>query len=89
MKQNQRVYIKGDPKRSDEIIQILKDLGGDNTYNLKGYRSDAYYFIKPDRVIDNTSIIGGTLCPFVREFYKEIKLSKWKPKYSELYYRIN
>lgn len=25
----------------------------------------------------------------VKEFYKEIKLPKWKPKYKERYYRIN
>lgn len=89
MKQNQKVYIKGNPNRSNDVIQTLKDLGGKNTNELYGNRSDAYYFIKPDGVIDVTSIIGGTACPFVKEFYKEIKLTKWRPKYEEFYYYID
>lgn len=36
MEDEQKVYIKGDPNRCDEIIKILKDLGGHNCYNCKG-----------------------------------------------------
>ena len=36
MEDKQKVYIKGDPNRCDEIIKILEDLGGHNCYNCKG-----------------------------------------------------
>lgn len=31
---------------------------------------------------------GSTAYPFLREFYREIKLQKWKPNYEEIYYFI-
>lgn len=34
MEEKQKVYIKGDPKRGDEVIRTLEDLGGKNTQNL-------------------------------------------------------
>ena len=89
MKDNQKVYIRGNIKRGMEVIKLLEDLGGSNTSSLHGTRDEAYYFIKPNGVIDNTSIIGGALRPFIKEFYKEVKLPRWKPKYKEHYYCIN
>lgn len=87
MKAEQKVYIKGDRNRGDEIIKLLTDLGGTNNLYYTGKDEDAVYFINPQGEIDwthdsNTSII----LPYIKEFYKEIKLPRWKPKYDENYY---
>ena len=81
MKQNQRVYIKGDPKRGDEVIKLLKDLGGHNSDCLDGHNSNNYYFIAPDETIINTGA-SSLVFSFVKEFYKKIKLPKMKAKKS-------
>ena len=44
--------------------------------------------MSPDGVIYNTSIVGGIICPYIKEFYKEIKLPRWKPEYRGDYYFI-
>lgn len=89
MKQNQRVYIKGDPKRGAEIIKFLENLGGYNSYHLDGHNSNNYYFIDPiDETINNIGA-PSLVFSFVKEFYKEIKLPKWKPKNEECYYFID
>ena len=88
MKEEQRVYIKGSASRGDEVIKILKDLGGKNTHSYAGDGFDSYYFIDPCGVI-LVSDFNSEVFSFVKEFYKEINLPKWKPKYEETYYRIN
>lgn len=88
MKRNQRVFIKGDNKRGAEIIKFLTDLGGkigDFSYN--GQNEDAIYFINPKGMIDWTSNSNTSMIlPYIKEFYEEIKLPIWKPKYDEYYY---
>ena len=88
MKDEQRVYIKGNPKRGAEIIKTLTDLGGKNTYRYNGEDDNIYYYIAPNGVI---KVVASTyeVFPFIEEFYKEVKLPKWKPRYKEHYYRIN
>ena len=54
MEDKQKVYIKGNLEKGTEVIRVLEDLGGKNTQNLQGNRSDAYYFISPDGVIYNS-----------------------------------
>lgn len=90
MKDKQKVFIQGNPERGDEVIKTLEKLGGKNIHYLSGVRDNTYYYINPGGAIANTCIVGGTLCPFLKEFYKEIKLPKrWKPKYKERYYYVN
>ena len=89
MKDKQKVFIQGNPERGDDVIKILENLGGNNAYSLSGVRDNAYYFINPSGTIDNTCIDGGTSCPFLKEFYKEIELPRWKPEYSDRYFYIN
>lgn len=86
MRDNQKVYIKGNIERGDEVIKTLIDLGGKNINGFEGNLSDTYYFINPNGYI---AISTPTLLPYIKEFYKEIKLSKWKPKYNELYYSVS
>lgn len=92
MKDEQRVYIKGNPKRGAEIIKTLTDLGGINRKSLGGDNKFAYYYINPKGVIDY--VYEHEYSPdylLVKEFYKKIELSeikKWKPKNNECYYRI-
>lgn len=89
MKQEQKIYIKGNPERGDEVIQTLVDLGGKNLHSYLGTNRCVYYFIDPKGVIDTTSnAFGNVLFPYIKEFYKEIKLPRWKPEYKEHFYRI-
>jgi hypothetical protein len=89
MKENQRVYIKGNSKRCKEVIKTLKDLGGSNPNHYRGEDDNAYYYINPDGEIAYACADGSVAYPFLREFYKEIKPPRWKPKYKERYYRIS
>lgn len=88
MKQNQRVYIKGDSERGNEVIKLLEDLGGYNSDCLDGHNSNNYYFIAPDETISNTGA-SSLVFSFIKEFYKEIELQRWKPKNGEWYYYID
>ena len=88
MEDKQKVYIKGNAYRGAEIIKALMDLGGRHTQPLLGTKEDAYYFINPEGVID-FAYTFNTSFPFVKEFYKEIKLPRWKPEYREMYYFID
>ena len=90
MEDRQKVYIKGNRSRGNEIIKLLEDLGGKNTFFCNGNNEDAIYFINPKGDIDNTSNSNTSMTlPYIKEFYKEIKLPIWKPKYNERYYRIS
>lgn len=84
-----KVYIKGVPDRGNEVIKTLEDSGGSNPYLYHGDNNNVYYYINPDGVIDYASNDRSVAYPFLREFYKEIKLPRWKPKYKERYYRIS
>ena len=88
MKDEQRVYIKGNHKRGAEIIKTLTDLGGKNIYRYNGENDNVYYYIAPNGVI---RVVAPTYeaSSFVKEFYKEIKLPRWKPKHGDYYYFIN
>ena len=88
MKNEQKVYIKGNAERGNEIIKLLKDLGGYNSDCLDGHNSNNYYFIAPDETISNTGA-SSLVFSFIKEFYKEISLPRWKPKYGDYYYFIN
>ena len=50
---------------------------------------NAYYFINPDGIIVNNYSSGSEIFSYVKEFYREIKLPKWKPKHGDYYYFIN
>lgn len=86
MKEEQKIYIKGNLERGSEVIKILTDLGGHNSHSMDGKNTNAYYFINPNRIIVNTYSSGSEVFSYVKEFYKEIKLPRWKPKYDENYY---
>lgn len=84
MKEEQKIYIKGNLERGSEVIKILTDLGGRNTYSYAGDSFDSYYFINPCGII-SVSDFNSEVFSFVKEFYKEIDLPKWKPKNEECY----
>ena len=86
MKDEQKVYIKGDSKRGAEIIKLLKNLGGRNCYNCKGDAEKNIYYINPLGDISCVMECQYSEWLLVKEFYKEIKLPKWKPKNDETYY---
>lgn len=88
MKDEQRVYIKGDSERGDEVIKILEGLGGNNPECHTGNLEEALYYINPRGTIVCVFEYDYSEYSLVKEFYKEIKLPKWKPKNNECYYRI-
>lgn len=88
MKEEQKVYIKGNPNRGAEVIKLLEDLGGYNSYSLDGHNSNNYYFIAPDGIINNINV-SSLVFSFVKAFYKEIKLQEWKPEFDDNWYFIN
>ena len=88
MKEEQKVYIRGDENRGEDVIKFLEDLGGYNSYSLDGHNSNIYYFIAPDETINNTDV-SSLVFSFVKAFYKEIKLQEWKPKNNEDYWFLN
>ena len=90
MKEEQKVYIKGDFERGKEVIKILEDLGGKNINNLNGEDNSIYYYIDTKEKIDivyNSN--KSKILSFIKEFYKEIKLPKWNPEYKSLYFYID
>ena len=89
MKDKQKVYIKGNLNRGNEVIKTLIDLGGRNIRDYCGNYNSCYYYINPDGVIDYVNTDKSAVYPFLKEFYKEIQLPRWKPKYDENYYFIN
>lgn len=88
MEDKQKVYIKGSAERGNEVIKFLENLGGYNCYSLDGHNSNNYYFIAPDGTIQGT-YPASSIFSFVKEFYKEIDLPRWKPEYEGSYYFIN
>ena len=89
MKEEQKVYIKGNPKRGAEVIKILTDLGGNNSHLMNGKNVNAYYFINPNGIIVNSYSSSSEVFSYVKEFYKEVTLPRWKPKEGDYYYFIN
>lgn len=90
MKDEQKVYIKGNAERGDEVIKLLIDLGGKNINNLNGEDNSVYYYIDPKEKIDIVyNYDKNKILSFIKEFYKEIKLSRWNPEYKSLYFYID
>lgn len=89
MEDKQKVYIKGSAERGNEVIKFLENLGGYNCYSLDGHNSNNYYFISPDGTIQSTTYSESVIFSFVKEFYKEVKLPRWKPEYRKQFFYIN
>ena len=89
MENKQKVYIKGNPSRGNEVIKTLEDLGGRSMGNFDGKSTNIYYLINPDGGIGAVSIFDTLILPFIKEFYKEIKLPRWKPEYAKRFFYIN
>jgi hypothetical protein len=91
MKDCQKVYIRGIKNRGADVIKLLEDLGGINSYHCSGNYDTLYYYIGPDGNINCEDIGGNGTYIFLKEFYTEISLErkKWKPEYKDCYYHIN
>lgn len=91
MKDSQKVYIRGVKNRGAEVIKLLEDLGGINSYHCSGNYNTFYYYIGPDGNINCEDIGGNEVYLFLKEFYTEISLEKknWKPEYNGCFYLIN
>lgn len=78
MKDSQKVYIRGIKNRGAEVIKLLEDLGGINSYHCSGDCNTLYYYIGPDGNINCEDIGGSEVYLFLKEFYKEISLERKK-----------
>ena len=88
MEDRQKVYIQGNSERGDEVIKTLEDLGGISIANFDGKSTNMYYLINPDGLIGTVSVFDTLILPFIKEFYKEIELPRWKPRLVNHYYYI-
>ena len=79
MEDKQKVYIKGNAERGNEVIKLLIDLGGQNSLNYYGVDTSGYYYISPNGEISHVCAERNPVYHFIKEFYKEVKLPKWKP----------
>ena len=78
MKDNQKVWIKGDKNRGAEVIETLETLGGINKSCLEGNFSSQIYFIAHDSTICLTDE-SSELAMFVKKDYQELTLpEEWK-----------
>jgi hypothetical protein len=82
MKEEQRVYIKGNPSRGAEVIKALTDLGGVNSWSYAGTDEKALYYINSRGKIEYIyDYEFSPKCIVVKEFYRKIELpelKKWK-----------
>lgn len=78
MKDNQKVWIKGDKNRGKEVIETLENLGGVNKRFLEGYLPNQIYFISHDSYIFCTEE-DSEFAKFVKELYQKITLpEQWE-----------
>lgn len=66
-------YIKGNEKRGAEVIKALEELGGVNCDHHKGIRTDCFYYIKENGIIDLVQYFTA-LGKVMQECFEEIKL---------------
>lgn len=66
-------YIKGNAERGAEVIKALEELGGVNCGNHKGIRTDCFYYIKENGIIDLVQDFTS-LGKVIQECFEEIKL---------------
>ena len=73
MEKKQKIWIKGNNKRGEEVINKLKSLGGKNLGKFKGNSEDLIYYICPDGSIDWTTD-RTTKSDIIKDNYKEYRL---------------
>lgn len=73
MEKKQKIWIKGNNKRGEEVINKLKNLGGENLGKFKGNSEDLIYYIYPDGHIAWVKE-GTTTSNLIKDNYKEYKL---------------
>ena len=66
-------YIRGNKERGAEVIKALEELGGVNCDNHIGIRTDCFYYINKDGIIDLVQYFTA-LGKVIQECFEEIKL---------------
>ena len=78
MKEEWKVYIRGNKNRGEEVIKVLTDLGTANASKWKGDKEDYIYFIAHDGTIDFEDLDSET-ARIIMDNYTELYLpEKWK-----------
>jgi hypothetical protein len=69
-----KLAIQGHPTRGNEVIELLKMIGGKNSRNAVGTNNETYYFIDGDVVIDYSILIdedANYVCFTLEEFLEK------------------
>lgn len=77
MKEEWKVFIRGNKDRGEEVIKALTDLGGKGD-GLNGLNKDCIYFIDHDGIMDFAYLVSET-AQIIMDNYTELHLpEKWK-----------
>lgn len=77
MKEEWKVFIRGNKDRGEEVIKALTDLGGKGDV-LNGLNKDCIYFIDHDGIMDFAYLVSET-AQIIMDNYTELHLpEKWK-----------
>ena len=78
MKKEQKIWIKGNPGRYDEIVAKLESLGGKGIYSEISNTNNVIWYIYPKTMIIEWAFKNSFESVFVTDNYKEYKLPKIK-----------
>ena len=79
MKDEQKIYIRGDKNRGDEVKDTLTGLGAHTVTDISCDNDDYIYFINHDNEI-SVALVGSEVARIIMDNYKEIELPRrlWK-----------
>lgn len=78
MKEEWKVYIRGNKDRGDDVIKALTDLGAVNYWEYEGNCTDSIYYIRHDGYIGHL-LYETEFAQILMDNYRKINLSeKWK-----------
>lgn len=78
MKEEWKVYIRGNKDRGDDVIKALTDLGAANYWEYEGNCTDSIYYIRHDGNIGHL-LYETEFAQILMDNYRKINLpEKWK-----------
>lgn len=82
--------IRGDEERGDEVIAMLKNLGGSIFTNLKGVYGEWYYYVNEEGLIDSRNISSKFFDDYELEIIELLpKKKRWRAENEFIYYYVD
>lgn len=79
MREDWKVFIRGNKDRGEEVIKALEDCGASNSLGHIGDYDAALYFINHNGIIDSTRDYNAEFAKIIMDNYTELHLpEKWK-----------